>query len=106
VTQWRSHGYATDFSDSSANYPEAIAAYQPVRNALSEAFEGYAFGDPEATAQAILKVVDSPRHHYESHWVVACFHLFVRSHRLNGRLFLKSTISHKIATAENTYEHC
>jgi NAD(P)-dependent dehydrogenase (short-subunit alcohol dehydrogenase family) len=62
VTLIEPAGYATDFNNpSSAKYSEAIAAYQPVRDALSEAFEGYAFGDPEATAIAILKVVDSPK---------------------------------------------
>ncbi|MEW5506819.1 SDR family NAD(P)-dependent oxidoreductase [Pseudomonas antarctica] len=62
VTLIEPAGYATDFNNpSSAKYSEAIAAYQPVRDALSQAFEGYAFGDPEATARAILKVVDSPR---------------------------------------------
>jgi NAD(P)-dependent dehydrogenase (short-subunit alcohol dehydrogenase family) len=62
VTLIEPAGYATDFNNpSSAKYSEAIAAYQPVRDALSQAFEGYAFGDPEATARAILKVVDSPK---------------------------------------------
>ena len=32
-----------------------------MREALGRAFEGYAFGDPEATTRAILKVVDSPK---------------------------------------------
>jgi len=60
VTLIEPAGYATDFNNaSSAKYSDAIAAYQPVRNALSQAFEGYAFGDPEATANALLKVVDS-----------------------------------------------
>lgn len=62
VTLIEPAGYATDFNNpSSAKYSEANAAYQPVRDAMSEAFAGYAFGDPEATATAILKVVDSPK---------------------------------------------
>ena len=62
VTLIEPAGYATDFNNpSSAKYSEAISAYQPVREALSQAFEGYCFGDPEATARAILKVVDSPK---------------------------------------------
>jgi NAD(P)-dependent dehydrogenase (short-subunit alcohol dehydrogenase family) len=62
VTLIEPAGYATDFNNaSSAKYSEAISAYQPVRDALSQAFEGYAFGDPEATANAILKVVDSTK---------------------------------------------
>lgn len=62
VTLIEPAGYATDFNNaSSAKYSEAIAAYQPVRHALNQAFEGYAFGDPEATANAVLKVVDSPK---------------------------------------------
>lgn len=62
VTLIEPAGYATDFNNaSSAKYSEAIPAYQPVRDALSQAFEGYSFGDPEATAGAILKVVDSSK---------------------------------------------
>lgn len=60
VTLIEPAGYATDFtSGSSAKYSAPIAAYQPVRHALAQAFEGYAFGDPEATARAILAVVDA-----------------------------------------------
>jgi NAD(P)-dependent dehydrogenase (short-subunit alcohol dehydrogenase family) len=62
VTLIEPAGYATDFNNpSSAKYSEAIAAYQSVRDVLSQAFEGYAFGDPEATARAILEVVDSTK---------------------------------------------
>ncbi|WP_282347267.1 MULTISPECIES: SDR family NAD(P)-dependent oxidoreductase [Pseudomonas] len=53
-------GYATDFNDSSsARYSEPLAVYQPVREGLAEAFSNYAMGNPQATADAILKVVDS-----------------------------------------------
>lgn len=52
--------YATDFNDSSsARYSEPLAVYQPVREGLAEAFSNYAMGNPQATADAILKVVDS-----------------------------------------------
>ncbi|GAB7531147.1 SDR family oxidoreductase [Pseudomonas sp. 3A(2025)] len=62
VTLIEPAGYATDFNNpSSAKYSKAIPAYQPVRDALTEAFGGYAFGDPEATARAILSVVDSDK---------------------------------------------
>jgi NAD(P)-dependent dehydrogenase (short-subunit alcohol dehydrogenase family) len=60
VTLIEPAGYATDFNNaSSAKYSAPISAYQPVRDALTAAFQGYAFGDPEATSDAILTVVDS-----------------------------------------------
>jgi NAD(P)-dependent dehydrogenase (short-subunit alcohol dehydrogenase family) len=60
VTLIEPAGYATDFNNpSSAKFSERISAYQPVRDALAKAFENYAPGNPAATADAILKVVDS-----------------------------------------------
>jgi NAD(P)-dependent dehydrogenase (short-subunit alcohol dehydrogenase family) len=54
-------GYSTDFNNtSSAKYSAFNPAYQPVRDALAKAFEGYALGDPQATATPILQVVNSP----------------------------------------------
>lgn len=60
VTLIEPAGYATSFNTpSSAKYSAAITAYQPVRDALNDAFADYAFGDPQATATAILALVDS-----------------------------------------------
>ena len=62
VTLIEPAGYATDFNTlTSAKYSKAIAEYQPIRDALSNAFANYAFGDPHATAAAILSVVDSAK---------------------------------------------
>ena len=56
-------GYATDWSGSSAVHASALPAYQRVRESLREsqaqARAGQALGVPEATAAAILKVVDA-----------------------------------------------
>jgi len=62
VTLIEPAGYATDFNNpSSAKYSDPIPAYNPVRDGLAKAFEGYKFGDPSATAAVILKVVDAPK---------------------------------------------
>jgi NAD(P)-dependent dehydrogenase (short-subunit alcohol dehydrogenase family) len=61
VTLVEPAGYDTDFNNpSSAKYSATNPAYQPVRDALAAAFEGYVMGRPEATVDAILRVVDSP----------------------------------------------
>jgi NAD(P)-dependent dehydrogenase (short-subunit alcohol dehydrogenase family) len=62
VTLIEPGGYATDFNNpSSAKRSEPNPAYDSVREGLTAAFASYAFGDPEATSAAILKVVDSPK---------------------------------------------
>lgn len=54
------NGFATDWAGASATQSEPIAAYNDVRNAFNEANsqEGV-FGDPAATSEAVLKLVDS-----------------------------------------------
>jgi NAD(P)-dependent dehydrogenase (short-subunit alcohol dehydrogenase family) len=50
--------FATEFR-SSMKTPPAIAEYEPVRQAVLSAFKPEMSGDPQATAAAILKVVDA-----------------------------------------------
>jgi NAD(P)-dependent dehydrogenase (short-subunit alcohol dehydrogenase family) len=54
------NGFATDWAGASATQSTPIEAYSDVRNAFNEANsqEGL-FGDPAATTQAVLKLVDS-----------------------------------------------
>lgn len=50
--------YATDWSTSSASHSTSIDAYDGLRNAMRANGANMVFGDPNATAEAILKVVD------------------------------------------------
>jgi NAD(P)-dependent dehydrogenase (short-subunit alcohol dehydrogenase family) len=50
--------FATEFR-SSMKTPPAMAEYEPVRQAILSAFKPEMSGDPQATAAAILKVVDT-----------------------------------------------
>lgn len=50
--------YATDWSTSSASHSTSIDAYDGLRNAMRANGANMVFGDPNATADAILKVVD------------------------------------------------
>lgn len=60
VTLIEPAGYATDFGNpSSAKFSAPNPAYATVRDSLSAMAEGYAYGDPAATAPAILKLIDS-----------------------------------------------
>ncbi len=52
-------GYATDWRDASSVQAERLPAYDAVREARAKAWAGRSRGDPEATAPAILKVVDA-----------------------------------------------
>ena len=52
--------YLTDFSDaSSMRFSQPIEAYEQVRRQVMAHFTPESFGDPHATAQAVLKVVDA-----------------------------------------------
>ena len=52
--------FATDFmKDSSMKHTAPIAAYDPVREQLSKMLTPDMFGDPNATAGALLKIVDA-----------------------------------------------
>jgi NAD(P)-dependent dehydrogenase (short-subunit alcohol dehydrogenase family) len=60
VTLIEPGGYATDFNNSSsAKQSSPNQAYDGVRAGLAAAFATYEFGDPSATAAAILAVVDA-----------------------------------------------
>lgn len=60
VTLVEPNGFATDWSGASAIQSKPIAAYQPVRDGFAAAAAGDIWGVPEATVNAILKLVDSP----------------------------------------------
>lgn len=60
VTLIEPGGYATDFANpSSIKAATPIPAYNPVREQLFAAFAAESMGDPEATSEAIFKVVDA-----------------------------------------------
>lgn len=60
VTMVEPNGFTTDWAGSSAVRSEAIPAYDAVKKAFEEGFsDADAFGIPEATADAILKLVDT-----------------------------------------------
>jgi len=52
-------GYATDWRGSSASLARPMPEYDPLRERMKAASASRHLGDPEATADAILKVVDS-----------------------------------------------
>lgn len=61
VTLIEPGGYATDFNNpSSSKQSMQMPVYEHVRAGLAAAFASYEFGDPEATAAAVLQLVDSP----------------------------------------------
>jgi hypothetical protein len=59
VTLVEPAGYATDWGGSSAVRSDAIPAYDDVREYMAAYWSGMTPGDPQATAAAILKVVDA-----------------------------------------------
>jgi NAD(P)-dependent dehydrogenase (short-subunit alcohol dehydrogenase family) len=59
VTLLEPGGYATDFADpSSIRTSLPIPAYNPIKEQLFAAFASESMGDPQATSDAIFKVVD------------------------------------------------
>jgi NAD(P)-dependent dehydrogenase (short-subunit alcohol dehydrogenase family) len=54
-------GYATDWAGSSAVHSEPNAAYDEMRGFLADMFKSVEPGDPDATSEAILKVVDAEK---------------------------------------------
>lgn len=64
VTLVEPNGFSTDWGGASAVHTTPLSAYDPVKAAFQQGFEEGAkagnFGLPEATAPAILKLVDSP----------------------------------------------
>jgi len=60
VTLIEPNGFATDWAGASAARTTPIKEYDPVKEAFSESLKAEGiFGDPEATKDAILKLVDS-----------------------------------------------
>ena len=60
VTLIEPGGYATDFADpSSLRSSSAIPVYSPIKEQLFATFAAESVGDPEATSEAIFKVVDA-----------------------------------------------
>ncbi|MDV6169330.1 SDR family NAD(P)-dependent oxidoreductase [Flavobacterium sp. DG1-102-2] len=58
VTLVEPNGFATDWAGSSSFHSTSIAAYDGVKKAFNEGLTDDAFGIPEATTPAILKLVD------------------------------------------------
>lgn len=52
-------GYATDWGGASAKQSNAIEVYKPIKDGLMEMWKTIPMGNPEATDEAILKIVDS-----------------------------------------------
>jgi NAD(P)-dependent dehydrogenase (short-subunit alcohol dehydrogenase family) len=61
VTLIEPNGYSTDWSGASAIRTEENEVYGPLRAAFYGSLTPDAWGKPEATTQAILKLVDSPK---------------------------------------------
>jgi NAD(P)-dependent dehydrogenase (short-subunit alcohol dehydrogenase family) len=59
VTLIEPGGFSTDWSGPSAKHADSLAAYDGVREALQQRRAGNDPGNPEATAEAILKIVDA-----------------------------------------------
>ena len=59
VTIVEPSGFSTDWAGPSAIRAEPLAAYEPVREAMAARRSGATPGDPDATAEAILRLVDS-----------------------------------------------
>ncbi len=59
VTLVEPGGFSTDWGGASAKHAQSLDAYQPVRDARAQRFARNVPGDPEASAAAILRVVDS-----------------------------------------------
>jgi NADP-dependent 3-hydroxy acid dehydrogenase YdfG len=60
VTLIEPGGYATDWRGSSATRAEPMPEYDALRDRMKVRTVGHTLGDPAATAQAILTVVDAP----------------------------------------------
>ncbi|MGI3783038.1 MAG: SDR family oxidoreductase [Janthinobacterium lividum] len=59
VTLVEPGGFSTDWSGPSAQHSDAISAYEPVREGQRARRSGTQPGDPNASAAALLKVVDA-----------------------------------------------
>jgi NAD(P)-dependent dehydrogenase (short-subunit alcohol dehydrogenase family) len=59
VTLVEPTGYATEWSRGSASRAEPIAAYDPLREQITAGWRNFRPGDPQATAHALLALVDA-----------------------------------------------
>lgn len=59
ITLIEPNGFATDWASASAIHTQPIAIYDDVKAALMARMTGDAFGIPEATTDAVLKLIDS-----------------------------------------------
>ena len=59
VTLIEPAGYSTDWGGASAKHARQIAAYDPLRQQRIATGKGRTKGDPQATASAILRIVDA-----------------------------------------------
>lgn len=60
VTLIEPNGFATDWAAASATHATSMQEYEPVRKAFVNGATPDLFGKPEATVDALLKLVDSP----------------------------------------------
>lgn len=60
VTLVEPNGFATSFLNGSSVHAQPIEAYDGVKEVLKQGLTDENFGNPDATAEAILKLVDSP----------------------------------------------
>jgi NAD(P)-dependent dehydrogenase (short-subunit alcohol dehydrogenase family) len=61
VTLIEPNGYSTDWSGASAIQTIQTETYAPLKKAFFESLSPDSWGQPEATVEAILKLVDSPK---------------------------------------------
>jgi NAD(P)-dependent dehydrogenase (short-subunit alcohol dehydrogenase family) len=61
ITLVEPNGFATDWSGASATQTSPMKEYEPLKAAFKESTSADIWGNPEATAAAILKLVDSPK---------------------------------------------
>jgi NAD(P)-dependent dehydrogenase (short-subunit alcohol dehydrogenase family) len=59
VTLIEPGGFSTDWSGASAKHAEALDAYQPQRDAAQQRRTGNVQGDPTASAEAVMRIVDA-----------------------------------------------
>ena len=60
VTLIEPNGFTTDWSRASAIHTESMPEYELIRKAFAEGATPDLFGNPEATVDALLKVIDTP----------------------------------------------
>ena len=60
ITLVEPNGFATEWGGTSAAHAQPIEAYSRVKEAFQQGLTEDIFGKPEATTEAILKLVDSP----------------------------------------------